>query len=138
MITTVVFSRNQTDLVGKIAYAILVGVIGTILIFLFLNTFLRVTEALKFMPWIVAFNTAVTGYSLLDKTRARLKHKQLSSMGAGTLNVIITYILLTVIFVYLAGEYLFSIRDLILFLVIGIVCSELGARLAIKYFKLSI
>jgi hypothetical protein len=137
MINTVVFFRNQTDLVGRIAYSTLVGVVGTILIFLFLNTFLHINTALKFMPWIIAFNTAVTGYSLLDKTRDRLKYKQLSSMGAGTLNVIIAYITLTLIFVYLAGVYLFTVRDLILFLVIGIVCSELGALLAIKYFKLS-
>jgi len=36
----------------------------------------------------------------------------------------------------LFDESLFSIWDFALFLGVGIICSELGALLAIKYFKL--
>ena len=109
---------------------------GTILISLFLNTFLHVFEAVRFIPWIMAFTTAITGYSLLDKTRDQLKHKHISSISAGIINVIITYVVLTFLFVYMEGEFLFGLWDLIIFLIVGIVCSELGALLAIKYFKL--
>ncbi len=138
MITAMSFFRHSTHLylLRKFTYSILAGVIGTILIFLFLNTFLHVFEAVRFIPWIIAFNTAITGYSLLDKTRDQLKHKHISSMSAGILNVIITYAVFTSLFIYLVGESLFSPWDLVLFLVIGIVCSELGALLAIRYFKL--
>ena len=34
-----------------------------------------------------------------------------------------------------SGENIFRIWDFIFFLIIGIACSELGALLAIKYFK---
>jgi len=138
MISTVNFFKNSSFfyLPGKFAYAILTGVIGTILIFLFLNTFLHVFEAVRFIPWIIAFNTAVTGYSLLDKTRDRIEHKHISSMSAGILNVIITSAVFTSLFIYLIGESFFSPWDFMLFLAIGIVCSELGALLAIRYFNL--
>ena len=139
MITAVDLFRNSSRfyLMGKFAYSIFAGVFGTILIFLFLNTFLHVFEAVRFIPWVIALNTAITGYFLIDKTKDLLRHKHLSSVSAGIVNVIITYALLTLLFFYLVGESLFNIWDLLVFLIIGIVCSELGALLAIKYFKLS-
>lgn len=129
-------TNDHLNLLGKVAYSILVGVFGTILLVVFLSALTDVFRAARFIPWIIAFNTAITGYSLLDKTGARLKYKQISCIGAGILNVLITYALLSLVFVYSAGEYLFSGRALALFLAIGIVCSELGALLAIKYFRL--
>jgi hypothetical protein len=128
--------RSKSHLLGKVAYSILAGALGTILIVLFLTTFLNSHETVKFIPWIIAFNTAVTGYSLLNKTRHHFKHKQISSIGAGILNVIISYTALNFLFFYSEGEYLLGMRDLILYLIIGIICSALGALLAIKYLNL--
>ncbi|OQY02719.1 MAG: hypothetical protein B6I22_13205 [Desulfobacteraceae bacterium 4572_123] len=123
-------------MLGKFAYSILTGVFGVAIIAIFLAVFIELYRIVSFIPWIIAFNTAMTGYSLIDKTRDILEYKHLSSISAGILNVIITYFLLSLLSFYLFSENLFSIRDFALFLVIGIVCSELGALLAIKYFKL--
>jgi len=123
-------------LLGKFAYCILAGIFGTAVIIIFLAVFMELYRIVSFIPWIIAFNTAMTGYSLIDKTRDTLKYKQISSISAGILNVIITYFILIIISFYLFGENLFTKLDFALFLVIGIVCSELGALLAIKYFKL--
>jgi hypothetical protein len=138
MTNTVSFLKNKINsyLLGKIAYSIFAGVFGTIILVLFLATFLCIFEVVKFIPWIIALNTAITGYSLLDKTRDQLKYRQLSSIGAGVLNVIFTYIILCIISVNFLGEYLLGIRDFIVFLIIGVICSELGALLAIRYFRL--
>lgn len=136
MINTMGLTKNNFSLPGKIAYSVLSGVFGAILIIMFLSTFLHIFSVLKFIPWVIALNTAITGYSLLDKTRNQLKHKQLSSISAGILNVIITYLILGLISVCLFDENLIGYRNLLLYLIIGIVCSELGAILAIKYFKL--
>jgi len=125
------------NLVGKAAYSILIGVCGTIFLVLFLGALMGVFHVVSFIPWIIAFNTAITGYSLVDKTGDRLKYKQISAVSAGIMNVLITYVLLSLVFVYSAGEYLFSVRALGLFLAIGVVCSDLGALLAIKYFRLN-
>lgn len=128
--------KEKVPLLGKAAYCILAGVFGATVIVMFLPVFMELDRVVSFIPWIIAFNTAVTGYSLIDKTRDTLKYKQISSVCAGILTAIITYFLLSLLSFYLFGETLFSIWDLPLFIIIGIVCSELGALLAIKYFKL--
>ncbi len=128
--------KEKTPLLGKAAYCILTGIFGTAVLIIFLAVFIELYRIVPFVPWIIAFNTAMTGYSLIDKTRDTLKYKQVFSISAGILNVIITYFLLSLSSFYLFGENFFSIWDFTLFLIIGIVCSELGALLAIKYFKL--
>jgi uncharacterized membrane-anchored protein len=128
--------KENAPLLGKFAYSILAGVFGVAVLAMFLAVFMELYRVVPFIPWIIAFNTAMTGYSLIDKTRDTLKYKQVSSISAGILNVIITCLLLSIFSLYFFGENLFSIWDFALFLIIGIVCSELGALLAIKYFKL--
>jgi hypothetical protein len=136
ILNTMGLTKNSFSLLGKIAYSILAGVLGAILIVLFFSTFLNIFSVLKFIPWIIALNTAITGYSLLDKARDLLRYKQISAMISGILNVLITYSILILISVNIMGENLFNSGDLMVFLIIGIVCSELGAVLAIQYFKL--
>jgi len=128
--------KEKAPLLGKVAYCILTGIFGTAVLIIFLAVFMELYRIVSFIPWIIAFNTAMTGYSLIEKTRETLKYKQISSISAGILNVIITYFILVIISFYLFDENLFTKLDFALFLVIGIVCSELGALLAIKYFKL--
>ncbi len=128
--------KEKVPLLGKFAYSILTGVFGVAVLVMFLAVFMELYRVVPFVPWIIAFNTTMTGYSLIDKTRDTLKYKQISSIIAGIFNVIITYFLLSLSSFYLFGKSLFSIWDFALFLIIGIVCSELGALLAIKYFKL--
>ncbi len=128
--------KEKAPLLGKIAYSIFTGVFGVAVLVMFLAVFMELYRVVPFVPWIIAFNTAMTGYSLIDKTRDTLKYKQVSSISAGILNVIITYFLLSLLSFYFFSENLFTQWDFALFLIIGIVCSELGALLAIKYFKL--
>jgi hypothetical protein len=136
MTNTVIFLKERGDLVSKFAYSIFAGVIGSILLAAFLTLFFDIFGVVKFIPWIIAFNTAMTGYSLLDKTRDTLQRKHFSSICAGMINVFIACAILILMSVYFLGENIFRIWDFIFFLIIGIVCSELGALLAIKYFKL--
>lgn len=128
--------KEKAPLLGKIAYSILAGVFGAAVFVMFLTVFMGLDRVVSFIAWIIAFNTAVTGYSLIDKTRDTLKYKQISSICAGILTVIITYLFLTLLSFHLFSETLFNKWDLPLFIIIGIICSELGALLAIKYFKL--
>jgi len=128
--------KEKAPLLGKAAYCILAGIFGTAVLIIFLAVFIELYRVVPFVPWIIAFNTAMTGYTLIDKTRDTLKYKQISSISAGVLNVIITCFLLSLLSFYFFSENLFTQWDFALFLIIGIVCSELGALLAIKYFKL--
>lgn len=136
MTNTGIFLKERGDLVSKFAYSIFSGVIGSILLVAFLTLFIDIFRIVKFIPWIIAFNTAMTGYSLLDKTRDTLQHKHYSSICAGTVNVLITCGILILMSIYFLGENIFPIWDFMFFLIIGIACSLLGALLAIKYLKL--
>jgi hypothetical protein len=127
----------NTHLPGKFAYAVLVGVLGTMLIALFLATFLHLSEILRLVPFIIGLNTAVAGYTLLEKTRDQVRRKYLLSMGAGISTVLLAFAILSLMLSYWLGESFLRPLDLLIFLVIGVVCSELGALLAVKYFKLN-
>ena len=137
MIGTMTFLRNRFDLVGKIGYAVFAGVLGTVLFVLLLSTVVRLDEFTRLIPLIlVAFNTAVTGYALIEKTRDRLKHKLLSSIMAGVANVILTHTILNLMFFFQIDMFIFGVVDLIFFLITGLICSGLGGLLALKYFKI--
>ncbi len=126
---TVLSARN-------VALTLLIGVGGNVVIFIFLLTFLHIFAAIKFIPWIIAFNTAAAGYSLVDKTRDYLKYPKTISALAGCLNALITSGIITAVSIYSFGERLLTIRDISLFVVIGLICSVLGTILAVKYIKL--
>ncbi len=136
MINTAGYIKNKSNLLGKIAYSVLVGVFGTVLLVLFLTVLIHIYQVIKFIPWIIAFNTALTGYALQDQAGDRIRHKHISSIAAGILNVLVTYMILSMIFLHMAGVLQFGVRDLLVYLTIGVVCSELGALLGIKYFRL--
>jgi len=118
------------------ALTLLIGVGGNVVIFIFLLTSLHIFAAIKFIPWIIAFNTAAAGYSLIDKTRSLLKYPKTVSALAGCLNALITSGIITAVSIYSFGERLLTVRDISLFIVIGLICSVLGTILAVKYFKL--
>jgi hypothetical protein len=136
MAETKMLLKERRELAGKIAYSILSGVFGSILLVAFLTLFFDILGVVKFIPWIIAFNTAMTGYSLLDKTRDYLQHRHIFAIVAGSISVFITCGILSIMSAYFLGENIFRIWDFIFFLIIGMACSELGALLAIKYFKL--
>jgi hypothetical protein len=126
-----------SHLPGKFAYAVLVGVFGTILVAFFLATFLHLSGVFRLVPFIIGLNTALAGYTLLEKARDQLRRKYLYAMGTGILTVLMVYAILALMLCYWVGESFLGPLDLLIFLVIGVICSELGAFLAVKYFKLN-
>ena len=127
--------QHKRGLAGKVAFAIFSGVCGTLLLVGFCTAFLNIIEVVKYLQWMIAFNTAMTGFSLIEKTRDSITHKYMLAACAGLANVIITAGILMTSSFYFLGENLLSAQMFILFLVIGAACSELGAWLAVKYFR---
>ena len=131
-------TANQIDgLSGRFAYAVFSGVCGTLLLVMFCAAFLDLYQVMKYLPWMIAFNTAMTGFSLIEKTRDRIVHKHLSALCAGLVNTVLTCGLLTIFTFYFLGENLLGFRMILFLLSIGAVCSVLGAWLAVKHFKLN-
>ena len=119
----------------KIRRAILSGLGGNVVILVFLMTFLHIFETIRFMPWVLAFNAAITGYALADKTGHHPVYLKTISAIAGFFNVTVTCGLFAAASVLLFGDLYLGVRDIVFFMVIGVVCSEIGTLLAIKYYQ---
>jgi hypothetical protein len=127
---------NKSDFTRRrIIRAMLSGLGGNIVILIFLMTFLHIFETIRFMPWILAFNSALTGYALVDKTGNHRDYLKTIAAIAGLISVIVTCGLFAGASVLLFGDIYLATRDFVFFIVIGVVCSEIGSWLAIKYYK---
>ena len=129
------FENQKFIWLRQIFSAVLIGAGGTLIILMFLATIMPLFKAVHFVPWLIGFNTAMTGYSVVEKTRTSLKNRYMVSIGAGLLTVFITALILIVLSIYTFGANLFGLVDLLIFFIIGTVCSWIGAWLAVKYFK---
>ena len=89
------------------------------------------------MPWIIAFNTAHTGYSLVDRA-GNLAFPKLISALAGSTNAVITTGLFALLSSFLSGDHYLGIGDAGLFIITGVLCSVAGTILAAKYYKTNV
>jgi hypothetical protein len=127
---------NKSDPFKKIAYSIIVGVLGSLLLVVFFTTLMSYGTIVKLLPWVIGFNAALTGYNLIKRTNNRITYKRISAVGSGILMVIITVVLINIIFFNLMGGYLIYINELILLIAIGAIFSGLGAILAVNVINL--
>ncbi len=133
---TYTFKDIMTTVWGQIAYSILGGVFGVLLIVLFLTGLMSVGDVVGYIPWIVGFNGAVTGYTLLDRTKDRLRHKRMAGAGAGLVAALVAGLALNAVARHMVGMDLISFADFLLMMLIGGGTGGLGAMLAVKYFNL--
>lgn len=127
---------HQNHGIGQLVYSILAGVFGTLVLAVFLGGIFSMDALLKILPWIIGFNTLLTGYTLIDRTRERFARKRLWVLGAGICNVVLAFVLLNALSAYVLGGFILDGSDFLRFLVVGVVCSFLGAGLGVKYFNL--
>ena len=130
------FSSERRNLAGQFAYAVFSGICGTLILVVFLNAILNPFQVMKLLPLIVAFNAAMTGYSLIEKARERIRRKFAWALGAGLVTVIFSGGLLMTFSLYFLGENLLGFKLFLFLIIIGAACSELGALLAAKYLKI--
>lgn len=122
---------------GQSIYSVLVGAIGAVILVLFLTGGQYTATIDNLLPLIIGFNTALTGYMLIEKTRKAFTRKRTVSMGAGVAVVLVATVLLNFIFVQWAGVTLIGFDNLLLLLLVGVITSGLGGSLAVKYFSLN-
>lgn len=128
--------KRQASVIGKITYALMVGLMGTLLVTLFLLTFLHPFEAVRFVPWIFGFTSALTGYNLIQRAGQFIRNKSLFCLGTGLTSAILVFFLLNLLFFYFTSATVFGLGDLLLFSGIGMLSCGLGALLALKYVDL--
>ena len=59
--------RLASSVPGRLISSILDGVVGSIILLLFCSLLVAEQNLLQLLPWILAFNTAVSGYSFVKK-----------------------------------------------------------------------
>ena len=125
-------------LIKKAGYTLLTGVMGSVILVVFLSTVMRFDNLGYVAPWAIGFNAAMVGYGLVEKTRDSLAKKHLWAGIAGCVMGLTAFAALNAVFMYFTGILAFGLVDLVIYLGICLVFAELGAILAIKYFKLEV
>ncbi|MDM8544212.1 hypothetical protein QUF90_24305 [Desulfococcaceae bacterium HSG9] len=123
----------KSSIAGKALYSIIVGVVGVLILAVFFTVPVRVASLSFLMPWFMAFNCALTGYMLLEKTLDRLKYKRTFAVGAGVAVVVLVCASMFFILPAVIDTSQITVNDLLLWFIIGAVFSWLGGILAIKY-----
>jgi hypothetical protein len=132
-----ILMRIGASRLGRTAGRVAVGIIGVVILAGFLAALLTPKAVETLFPVIVGFNTALTGYSVIDKTREAYKHRRLIATGAGAIVVLFATLATNLLFWQMAGVIPIGAGKLWVLLPVGIFTSWLGSALAIKYFKLN-
>jgi len=122
---------------GKAVHSVVVGTVGTVILVAFFNMVMLPAIGLKFVPLIIAFNAALTGYMVLEKTRESFQRKWSVAIITGTVMTLLAFIVLNAFFMQTTDLYLLGLHQLAIMLAMGIGASWFGAVLAINYFKLN-
>ena len=122
-----------SSVAGKVIYSIIVGVVGVVILAVFFTAPIKVASLSKLMPWFVAFNCALTGYMMLEKTLDRLKYKRTFAVGAGPVVAVLVCASLFFMLPTVVDVSMVTVYDLLLWFFISAVFSGLGGILAIKY-----
>ncbi len=115
---------------------LVVSVAGVVLVVMFLTTFLRLDRVFTLAPFVIAFFAMMSAYSLVEKLKHKLKRKYLASMLAGITTAVVSFVMLNLVFYQLLNIWVLGPVDLLLFIALGAFFSEIGATIAIRYFKL--
>jgi hypothetical protein len=132
-----VLMKASASPLGRTLGRIGVGIVGVLILAGFLAMLLTLKAVETLFPVIVGFNTALTGYGVIDKTRDAYTHKRLIATGAGAGVVLLGTVATNLLFWQMAGLAPIGAGKLWVLLPVGLFTSWLGSALAIKYFKLN-
>ena len=112
---------NNYHNLGKFVQPIFTGVLGSVLLVIFFTSLMSIGTIWKCLPFVIGFNTALTGYNLLRRTKNKLKYKQIWGLISGIITVVITVLILNSLFFYRTGGYIVYIIDFLLLIVVSLV-----------------
>jgi hypothetical protein len=115
--------------------SIIKGVAGNLVLVIFLLTFLHAFEVFRFIIWIMAFNTALAGFSLVKKPAPPSFSRIMPAAVTGFLVVAVSWMVFIQFFTVFYGSVFISFRETAIHFVIGMVFSVLGYFLATRCLK---
>lgn len=117
----------------QITMAILAGACGNIILVLFLSSVMSADTMAHLLDWILGFNTALTGYMLVEKAGANLRFWRYLCAGAGIVNTVMTILVIAHLSESVMNLPQIHLADAGILLTIGTICGALGGLLARKY-----
>ncbi len=118
--------------IWQISTANAAGTGGTIILVYFLSGLTSMETMASLLDWIVGFNTALTGYMLMDKSGGVIRWWRWFCAGAGLVNAALCVIAVNHIYVLMVEFPLIDRTDAGILLTIGAICGALGGLLAKK------
>ena len=115
--------------------ATLIGILGAVLLALFFAGMMPVAAVEKLLPFIIGFNSALTGYNFIRRIQDRIPYRRALSVVSGMAMVGGAALILNIAFYHYTGGYIVYFSDSIFLVFVGGIFSWLGAGLAIRYFK---
>ena len=88
------FSSVRSALCWHVGTSLLTGLFGTLLIVVVVTGVLPLGQVAVYLPWIIGFNAAVCGYTLLDRSPAAFRYKKAAGAGIGFMVGVLTCALL--------------------------------------------
>ena len=128
---------NTSNQIKPIVFSIIVGVIGSLVLVGFFTSLMSLDTIDKFLPYILGFNAALTGYNLVKKSDNTLQFIRIYAISSGAMMVIIAAVILNMVMLHLMGSTFIHLPDAIFLIIIGGVLGGLGAILAIKYLNIN-
>lgn len=130
------FNTPLATRLWRITAAILAGTCGNIILIYFLSGLMVMETMAHLLNWIVGFNTALTGYMLVEKGGADLRFRRYLCVGAGLVNAIVTILAVNRLYALMVDYPLIEMADTGIVLTVGAICGALGGMLAKKYMAL--
>lgn len=130
------FSTVKSSRWGQILYSIGTGLFGSLLIVLVLTGMMPLAQTVKYLPWILGFNAAVSAYTLLDRCRNAFRRPKTAGAGIGICVGVLACVLLNVLALQMTGAGLLLWSQMLVFVCIAGVLGGLGAWLSVAYASL--
>lgn len=125
------FNTPLATRLWQMSTAILAGACGNIILVYYLIGLMGPVDMIPVLDWIVGFNTALTGYMLVEKSGTDWRFRRSFTMGAGLINAGLTMLAINRL-----DMFLIHTADAAILLTVSAVCSVLGGMLARKYIEL--
>ncbi len=125
------FSSVRSALWWHVGTSLLTGLFGTLLIVVVVTGVLPLGQVVVYLPWILGFNAAVCGYTLLDRSPAAFRYKKAAGAGVGFMVGLLTCTLLDVLTLQLTGLGLMGWSEMAVPISMAVLFGYLGAWLAV-------
>ncbi|MCP3924162.1 MAG: hypothetical protein GY714_16400 [Desulfobacterales bacterium] len=111
------------------------GVGGSLVLGIFCSTFMITDKIIAIMPLFIAFNSAITGYRIVENLNSQVGKLHLLTFIFGVAGGALTFAAVNFMIFFVDNTIILNIYDLSKYIVVSGISTYLGAKLAVRYFN---